>query len=85
VIPEDKYRIVISNPAWVHAAPANPGAYAATALAAGLSAAHHKQIIAQQKEEQTSYADYLGLKKQGKSSCSMTLATMCSRPSRNNP
>jgi hypothetical protein len=40
VIPEEKYRIVIADPTWVHEAPVNPGAYAATALAAGVSAAH---------------------------------------------
>ncbi len=60
VIPEDKYRIIVSNPAWVYAAPANPGAYAATALAAGVIAAQREQIITQHKEEQTLYADYLG-------------------------
>ncbi len=59
VIPKDKYWSVISNPAWVYAAPANPGMYAATALSAGVSAAQRKQIVAQHKEEQTSYADYL--------------------------
>jgi hypothetical protein len=26
-IPQEKYRIVISSPAWVNVAPANPGAY----------------------------------------------------------
>jgi hypothetical protein len=39
VIPEDKYRIIINSPAWVYTAPVNPGAYAATALAAGVSTA----------------------------------------------
>ncbi len=39
VIPQDKYRIIISNPAWVYVAPANPGAYSAAALTAGVSAA----------------------------------------------
>ncbi len=60
VIPEDKNRIVINSPAWVYTAPVNPGAYAAMALAAGVSAAQCKQIVAQHKEEQTAYADYLG-------------------------
>ncbi len=32
VIPQDKYRIVISDAAWIYAAPADPGAYAAAAL-----------------------------------------------------
>jgi hypothetical protein len=40
LIPEEKYRIVIADPAWVYATPVNPGAYAATALAAGVSMAH---------------------------------------------
>jgi hypothetical protein len=38
VIPEEKYRIVIADPTWVYMAPVNPGAYAAAALAAGVSA-----------------------------------------------
>jgi hypothetical protein len=40
VIPEEKYRIIIADPTWVYAVPVNPGAYAAAALAAGVSAAH---------------------------------------------
>ncbi len=44
VIPEEKYRIVIVDPSWVYAALVNPGAYAAVALAAGVSAAHQEQI-----------------------------------------
>jgi hypothetical protein len=39
VIPEEKYPIIIADLTWVYAAPVNPGAYAATALAAGVSAA----------------------------------------------
>ncbi len=39
VIPEEKYRVVIANATWTYAAPDNPGAYAATALGAGVSAA----------------------------------------------
>jgi hypothetical protein len=39
IIPEEMYRIVIADPVWVYAAPANPGAYAAAALAAGVSMA----------------------------------------------
>ncbi len=60
VIPQEKYRIVISNPTWVYVAPANPGAYSAAALVAGVSAAQQEQLVAQHKEEQTTYADYLG-------------------------
>ncbi len=44
VIPEEKYRIVIADPTWVYAAPVNPGAYAAAALAAGVSTVHQEQI-----------------------------------------
>ncbi len=46
VIPQEKYRIVISDPAWVYVAPANPGAYSAAALAAGVSAAQQEQLVA---------------------------------------
>jgi hypothetical protein len=50
VIPKEKYWIVIADPDWVYAAPANPGAYGAKALVAGVSAAQHKQIVANHKE-----------------------------------
>ncbi len=50
----------------MYTAPVNPGAYAATALAAGVSAAQHKQIAAQHKEEQMAYANYLGSQEAGK-------------------
>jgi hypothetical protein len=50
VIPQDKYWIIISNPAWVYAAPANPGTYAAMALVAGVSAAQREQIVVQHNE-----------------------------------
>ena len=66
VIPQEKYRIVISNVAWVYEAPSNPGAYAAAALVAGVSAAQREQLAAQHKEEQTAYADYLGSQEAGK-------------------
>jgi hypothetical protein len=66
VIPKDKYRIVINSPAWVYTAPVNPGAYVATVLAAGVSAAQREQIIAQHKEEQMAYANYLGSQEAGK-------------------
>jgi hypothetical protein len=66
VIPEDKYRIVINSPVWVYTAPVNPSAYAATALTAGVSAAQCKQIVAQHKEEQTVYTNYLGSQEAGK-------------------
>ncbi len=60
VIPQEKYWIVISNPARVYMAPANSGTYSAAALVAGVSAAQQEQLVAQHKEEQTMYADYLG-------------------------
>jgi hypothetical protein len=66
VIPKDKYQIVIGNPAWIYAAPANLDAYAATALAAGVSAAQREKIVGQHKEEQKSYANYLGSQEAGK-------------------
>ncbi len=66
VIPQEIYRIVISNETWVYAAPANPGAYAAIALAPAVSTAQREQLVAQHKEEQTAYADYLGLQEAGK-------------------
>jgi hypothetical protein len=66
IIPEEKYRIIISDSTWVYAAPVNPGAYSATALAAGVSAAHQEQITTQHKEMQTAYTDYLGAQEAGK-------------------
>ncbi len=66
VIPQEKYRIVISDVAWVYKAPANPGAYAAAALIAGVCAAQREQLVAQHKEEQTAYADYLASQEAGK-------------------
>ncbi len=50
----------------MYAAPANPGAYSAAALVAGVSAAQQEQLVAQHKEEQTTYADYLGTQEAGK-------------------
>jgi hypothetical protein len=66
VIPQEKYRVVICNPAWVYAAPANPDAYLAAALVAGVSAAQGEQLVAQHKEAQMTYADYIGAQKAGK-------------------
>jgi hypothetical protein len=59
VIPKEKYRIIIANPVWVHAASINPGAYIAAALAAGVSVAQRAQIFAQYKETQMAYTEYL--------------------------
>ena len=66
MIPQEKYQIVINNPAWVYVAPANPGAYSAAALLAGVSTAQQEQLVAQHKEEQMTYADYLGAQEAGK-------------------
>jgi hypothetical protein len=66
VIPEEKYRIVIVDPTWVYTAPVNPGAYAAAALAAGVSPAHQEQITAQHKETQMVHTEYLSAQEAGK-------------------
>jgi hypothetical protein len=66
VIPQEKYRIIISDAAWNYAAPANPGAYAAAALTPGVSSAQREQLVAQHKDEQTVCADYLGSQDAGK-------------------
>jgi hypothetical protein len=50
----------------VYVAPANPGVYSAAALVAGVSTAQQEQLIAQHKEAQTTYADYLGAQEAGK-------------------
>ncbi len=65
VIPEEKYRIVIADPTWVYTAPVNPGAYAATALAAEVSTAHQEHVIVQHKQTQTAYTEYLGAQEAG--------------------
>ncbi len=64
--PQEKYRVVISDPAWVYVAPENPGAYLAAALVAGVSAAQQEQLVVQHKETQTMYADYIGAQEAGK-------------------
>jgi len=66
VIPQEKYRILISDATWNYAAPDNPGAYAVAALAPGVSAAQREQLVTQHKKEQTAYADYLGSQEAGK-------------------
>ncbi len=66
VIPQEKYRVVISNLAWVYVAPANPGAYSAAALVAGVSAAQQEQLVAQHKEAQMTYTNYIGAQEAGK-------------------
>jgi hypothetical protein len=66
VIPKEKYCIVIADPTWVYGAWVNPGAYAATALAAGVSAAHQEQLTTQHKETQIAYTECLVAQEAGK-------------------
>ncbi len=66
MIPQGKYRIIISDVTWNYAAPGDPGAYAAAALAPGVSTAQQELLVAQHKEEQTAYADYLRSQEVGK-------------------
>ena len=66
VIPKAKYRLVIVDNEWTYAAPANPGAYAAAALEGGVSAAQREQLVANHKEQQLSYTEYLGAQEAGK-------------------
>ncbi len=51
---------------WVYVAPVNPGAYAAAALAAGVSTAQQEQITVEHKETQIAYTKYLGAQEAGK-------------------
>ena len=66
VIPQAKYRIVISDATWIHTAPVDPGAYSAAALATGGAAAQRKQLVAELKQLQSNYASYLGVQEAGK-------------------
>ncbi len=66
VIPEEKYRLVIGLNTWTYIVPQNPGAYAAAALLAGVSATQCKQLAANHKEEQVSYTKHLGAQEAGK-------------------
>jgi len=66
IIPQDKYTVVIADNTWAYIAPANPGAYAQTALGAGVSAAQREQIVTNHKDAQNSYAEYLGVQEAGK-------------------
>jgi hypothetical protein len=47
-------------------APANPDVHSAAALVAGVIAAQQEQLVAQHKEAQMAYADYLGTQEAGK-------------------
>jgi hypothetical protein len=66
VIPQDKYRIIISNATWIHAAPADPGTYSAAALGVGNADAQREQLVGEHRQLQTSYASYLGIEEAGK-------------------
>jgi hypothetical protein len=66
IIPEAKYQLVIAYNTWTCTTPANPGVYAVAALGAGISADQHKQLVANHKEEQVSYTEYLGAQEAGK-------------------
>ena len=58
---------MIANNTWTYTAPQNPGAYyAGAALGAGVSAAQREQLVANHKEEQVSYTEYLGTQEAGK-------------------
>ncbi len=57
---------MIANNTWTYTAPQNPGAYAREALGAGVSAAQREQLVANHKEEQVSYTEYLGTQEAGK-------------------
>ncbi len=66
IIPEENYHIIIADPTWVYIAPVNPGAYAAAALAAGVSVAHQEQITMQHKEMKIAYTKYHDAQEAGK-------------------
>jgi hypothetical protein len=66
VIPKAKHRLVIVDNEWMYTTPANPGAYAAAALEGGVSAAQREQLVANHKEQQLSYTEYLGVQEAGK-------------------
>ena len=66
VIPQEEYRIVISDKTWIRTAPVDPGAYSAAALGVGNAAAQCDQLVAEHKQLQGSYTSYLGVKEAGK-------------------
>ncbi len=79
VIPQEKYRIVINDTAWVYEAPANLGAYAAAALVAGVSAAQRENSSRNTRKSRRRMPITLACKKREKSSCSTEWATTLSR------
>ena len=58
--------MVIADNTWAYASPAYLGAYAQTALGAGVSATQREQIVANHNDVQNSYVEYLGTQKAGK-------------------
>ncbi len=67
VIPQEKYRVVISNPAWVYVAPANPGAYLVAALVAGVSATQQDSLLCSTRKHRQHTPIILAPKKREKS------------------
>ena len=59
IIPPAKYRVLITDPTFVYAAVADPGAHDPAALAAGIAAAQREQIIAEHKRQQKDYENYI--------------------------
>ena len=59
IIPELKYRVLITDPTFVYAAVADPGAYDPAALAAAVSAAQRENIVAEHKRQQKDYENYI--------------------------
>ncbi len=70
VIPEEKYRVVITKAPWMYAAPINPSAYAATALGAGVSTPQQEQIIANHKDNRQATPSTLARRRPERSSSS---------------
>ena len=48
-IPEAKSRLIIGDPTWSHAVPADPGAYSQAALNASGAATQREQLVAEHK------------------------------------
>ena len=61
IIPQEKYRIIINDNAWIHTVPTDPSAYSSDALSVGNAAAQLEQFVAEHKILQSSYANYLSM------------------------
>ena len=83
VIPEDKYRVVIANNTWVYDAPDNPGAYAVTALGAGVSLLNVNRSLQTTRKRNTAMPSTSARRKPGRSSSSTVQATTHLHPSKN--